>query len=218
MKRILTIFAAFAAIMSLGSCSAILDTIINNPTFQVRDLYDGQEFRIIRTSTCNYEWFGYDKDIVSLEIKGKEAWMTVTLPQSNSDRPIKTSLSARNPDNLKVDPETVEFEVRPWKLSVLEADGESWKEADPKALEVGKKYSVSMVGRDYGKESWTSVAQINYTTTEFTALEWTIDETLLENIDKHQTYATFTVKKPLSGLPVVAKLPKKSCEIVLTTK
>ena len=217
MKRITTIIAALAALVCVGSCSSILDSIANVPYFQVRNLYDGQEFRIIRTSACNYEWYGFDKDIVSLEIKGKETWMTVSLPLINNDRPIKTKISAKNPDNAQVEPQTVEFEVRPWKLSVLEAVGDSWREVTPVSLKVGKKYSVSMVCREYGKEEWTSVSAINYTTLENTSLEWTIgNETPLQDIERHETYVTFTVKEPFALMPIVGKLPKKNSEIVLT--
>ncbi|MBQ4284926.1 MAG: hypothetical protein II720_00535 [Bacteroidales bacterium] len=216
MKRIITIIAAVAAIMSLSSCEALLETITSDPMFQVRNLYDGQEFRIIRTGTCNYEWYGYNKDYVSLEIKGKEAWMTVTLP-ALTDHAIKTEISAKNLDKPEVTPQTNEFEIRPWKLVVFEADGDSWKEANPEALKVGKKYSLSMVCREYGKEAWTSVSEINYTTLENTSLEWEIaPESRLKDVEKHETYVTFTVKEPFAFEPCMASLPKAAKEIVLT--
>ena len=216
MKKIITLIAAVASLMSLSSCEALLDTIANDPMFQVRDLYDGQEFRLIRTSTCTYEWYGWNKDYVSLEVKGKEAWITVSL--NGNDQPVKTSISAKNPDKADVEPRTEEFEIRPWKLAIFKAVGDKWEEVSTGQLEVGQKYSASMVCREYGVADWKSVASIPYTTLETAKLEWTIDETNLKDVDKHETYTTFVVNKAFESLAISAKLNETSRRISVSAK
>ena len=218
MKRLTTIIAAAAMLLSLTGCEAIIDAVTTQPIFLVyTPLYDGQNFRIIRESTCKYAWSDYDTDYIQLQLQDEEAWIRVTLPDGATGA-VEKEITARNPEKAEVEPVTKKFTIAPWKLVIYEKTGtddkgnDTWEELKDNDLAGvgGKTLSVSMVARkEVGSDKWSSVGSISESIKTTAALKWEIDEEdkkYLSDFQEHETYVTFTVPGIIDKIQFKASL------------
>ena len=69
MKKIINIFAAAAAMLSLASCEAVIDSVTKNPVFEFAGttVYDGQSAFLGTAATCKIGWKTDNSDIVYLQ-------------------------------------------------------------------------------------------------------------------------------------------------------
>ena len=166
MKKILTFLVAASAAFMFTGCKSILDALANSPMFSVPEvMYDGQEYKIVRMSTCKYVW-QVSSDAISITVdKDQKAIATAKLKPSETS--VNVTITATNPDKATEAPVKRDVQVQTWELKIFDKykDG---KEVAANALQTNSTYYVKMFSK--GKEilQISGGAKID----EFNKIEW----------------------------------------------
>lgn len=129
MKKIINIFAAAAAMLSLASCEAVIDSVTKNPVFEFAGttVYDGQSAFLGTAATCKIGWKTDNSDIVYLQYdeNGKNCKATFTL---NNNLVTDVKITATNLDDATVNPFEGTITVAPWKLVIFQKVDGKWEQ------------------------------------------------------------------------------------------
>ena len=217
MKKILTFLVAASAAFMFTGCNSILDTIANSPIFAVPEvMYDGQQYKIIKMSTCKYKW-QVSAPALAIEVnKDQDAIATAKLI---GDDYVKVTITAMNADKVTEAPVKKDVSVQSWELKIFDKykDG---TEVAANELKANSTYFIKIFSR--GKE----VLEIpgGFKTENFNKIQWsssTNEAALSPAFEEGKT--DYTVARELKTgsagtASITAKLGERKKTINLTIK
>ena len=127
MKKLVYLLVAAAALLSVSSCNALLESLSSNPVFELAGstVYDGQKAFLGTTATCKIGWKTNNSNVVTLNYdeNGKNCVATFKLA---NDVITDVEVTATNLDDNTIDPYTGSFTVVPWKLTIFQKVDGKW--------------------------------------------------------------------------------------------
>lgn len=209
MKKITKFIIAFAVVGILFSgCEQVLDTITNTPSFYIPDkLYDGQEYRLTRLSTCKYEW-SVDSPCIEIKKTDGEVAIAYTDLAIVGNKATVVKITAKNPDKADEPPVEEEVRVMPWSLVVCDMSGNSI--SNPNTLQAGTKYQIRAEGSPEYLRGGLLKDKMEYHELEWTATMGTLSAPKLKDGETDHTMAK-TFECTHSGqVTITARLCKKT--------
>ena len=228
MKKLISIALLAGTVFAACGCAEFLASILNSaasPTFMVpgdNTVYNGQTVRLTKMGSCTYDWSVDKPDYLKLEIKDDNAWVTGVLPldENNKEYVQKyVKVTAKDANNAEAKPVTEEVYVRPWYVTVFDAEGNAVKE---KELQKGTTYTAKMTIRTGTYPFvYKPVAQVysTYTLKEQTtqALAFKVPSGFTE-VESSEVSVTFKTPAKAASGNITAKLGKITYTLPIASK
>lgn len=152
MKKLISIALLAGTVFAACGCAELLASLANSmaePSFMVPGdniVYNGQTVKLTNLGTGTYEWSVDKPEFLKLEVKDGSAWVTGKLALNEyKDYDQKTvTVTAKRADDASIKPISREVNVRPWYVTVFDAEGNAVKE---KELARGATYTAKMTIR-----------------------------------------------------------------------
>lgn len=153
MKKLISIALLAGTVFAACGCAELLASLANTmaePSFMVpgdNTVYNGQTVRLTTMGTGTYEWSVDKPDFLKLEVKDGSAYVTGTLALDKNGKEYEqkyVTITAKRADDESISPVTREVYVRPWYVTVFDAEGNAVKE---KELQKSTTYTAKMTIR-----------------------------------------------------------------------